>query len=121
LLIEDFRDTNRNIFSIIEAIRQLPPEELLSTERLMEVLGYESGEESLDSVIPSKGYRVLDQIPRLPRSISENLIDELGSLKAILRASEKELMEIKGIAEVRARAVKSGLKRLKQSLAAFDN
>jgi len=121
LLIEDFKSSNRNIFSIIEAIRQLPAEELLSTERLMDVLGYEAGEDALDSVIPSKGYRVLDQIPRLPRSISENLIEELGTLKAILRASEKELMEIKGIAEVRARAVKSGLKRLKQSVTAFDN
>jgi diadenylate cyclase len=121
LLVEDFRATNRNIHAIIEEIRHLPPEDLLSTEKIMEVLGYAAGEEALDAVIPSKGYRVLDQIPRLPRSISERLIEELGSLKAILRAGEKELMEIKGIAEVRARAVKSGLKRLKQSLATLGD
>jgi diadenylate cyclase len=117
LLIRDFQNNTRGGETIMEEIRRLPPEELLSSERIMELLGYAGGEEALDTVLPTRGYRVLDQIPRLPRSISERLVEELGSLKAILRASEKELMEIKGIAEVRARAVKSGLKRLKNSLA----
>lgn len=116
LLVLDFQVNRRAPHTIIEEIRLLPPEELLSTEKILEVLGYESNEEILDQVLPSRGFRVLSQIPRLPRSVIEDLVNAFGSLRAILRATEKDLMEVKGIAEVRARAIRAGLRRLKNSL-----
>jgi diadenylate cyclase len=49
-------------------------------------------------------------------AVIEDLVNAFGSLRAILRATEKDLMEVKGIAEVRARAIRAGLRRLKNTL-----
>lgn len=115
LIIRDFqRDERKDIAAIIEEIRALPPEELLSTEEIMSLMGYEGVEEELDIVIPSRGYRVLSEIPRIPLPVIERLVKRFGTLQRILDLSEEELMEIKGIAGVRARAIKVGLSRLKQ-------
>ncbi len=116
LIVRDFQVNRRSPKAILEDIRRLPPEELLSTEKILEILGYESSEEMLDRVLPSRGYRVLSQIPRLPMAVIEDLVNAFGSLRAILRATEKDLMEVKGIAEVRARAIRAGLRRLKSTL-----
>ncbi len=116
LIVRDFQVNRRSPKAIIEDIRRLPPEDLLSTEKILEILGYESSEEMLDRVLPSRGYRVLSQIPRLPMAVIEDVVSAFGSLRAILRATEKDLMEVKGVAEVRARAIRAGLRRLKHSL-----
>jgi diadenylate cyclase len=120
LLVRDFQVNSQPSQEIIAAIRALPTEELLSTEKIMEILGYEGGEEALDTAIPSRGFRVLSEIPRLPLSVIEELVQEFGSLKKLLRAEEEELMRVKGVAEVRARAIKSGLERLKRRLGTAD-
>ncbi|MCI2430000.1 DNA integrity scanning diadenylate cyclase DisA [Candidatus Acetothermia bacterium] len=115
LLVRDFQENRKSPQTILDEIRRLPPDELLSTEKIMEVLGYAGGEEILDQFLSTRGYRVLSQIPRLPPTVIDDLVGEFGSLRAILRATEKDLMEVKGIAEVRARAIRVGLRRLKNS------
>lgn len=120
LLVRDFRANDRPDEEVIEAIRALPTEELLSSERIMELLGYEGGEEALDRSISSRGYRVLSEIPRLPPSVIEELVREFGGLERLLRVSEEELMSIKGVGEVRARAIKSGLERIRRRLGAAE-
>ena len=120
LLVKDFQRNERPSEEIIAQIRALPTEELLSTERIMEVLGYEGGEEALDTAIPSRGYRVLSEIPRLPMSVIEELVEEFGTLRNLLGASGEELMRIRGVAEVRARAIKSGLERIKRRLSILE-
>ncbi len=117
LLIRDFQQNDRPVEEIIAEIRGLPTEELLSTERIMGILGFTGGEEELDIAVPSRGYRILAEIPRLPMSVIERIVAEFGNLQNILKASEEELMEVKGVAEVRARAIKAGLTRLKRRLA----
>ncbi|OGF56186.1 MAG: DNA integrity scanning protein DisA [Candidatus Fraserbacteria bacterium RBG_16_55_9] len=120
LMIRDFQANDRSPEKIIAEIQSLSPEELLSTERVMEALGYEAEEEALDVTIASRGYRVLSQIPRIPISVIENVADEFHELQNILDASEEELMEVKGVAEVRARAIRLGLQRLKRSLLLWE-
>jgi diadenylate cyclase len=120
LVIRDFQAQDRNPEKIIAEIQAFSPEELLSTEKVMEALGFETQEEVLEETISSRGYRVLSQIPRLPLSVIENLVEEFGSLQDILDASEEELMEVKGVAEVRARAIRLGLQRLKRSLLLWE-
>ncbi len=120
LVLRDFAAEDGPPEKIMEEIQALSPEELLSTEKIMETLGYETGEELLDQTLPSRGYRVLHQIPRLPLSIMERLTQEFGTLQGILDASEEELMEVKGIARVRARTIRMGLQRLKRSLLLWE-
>ncbi|MFQ6117861.1 MAG: DNA integrity scanning diadenylate cyclase DisA, partial [Candidatus Bipolaricaulia bacterium] len=120
LLVRDFRVDERSSAEIIAEIRALPTEALLSSERIMGILGYEGGEEALDTAIPSRGYRVLSEIPRLPMSVIEELVAEFGTLQNLLAASEEELMRIKGVAEVRARAIRSGLERIRRRLGILE-
>jgi diadenylate cyclase len=53
----------------------------------------------------------LERVPRLPRKVAESLIEEFGSLKELLGASENELDEVEGVGRARARAIRRGLER----------
>ena len=120
LIIKDFQMNRRKTDKIIEEFRNLSPEDLLSTEKIIEIMGMESKEESLDEPIQSRGYRVLTQIPRIPVVIIQRLARHFGNIRSIIGASEEDLMEVKGIAEVRARTIRLGLQRLKRSLMLWD-
>ena len=58
----------------------------------------------------------MNKIPRLPSIIIANLVETFVHLKPILMASTKELDEVDGIGEVRARAIKEGLTRIKEQM-----
>ncbi|MNJ00206.1 DNA integrity scanning protein DisA [compost metagenome] len=67
-------------------------------------------------MIAPRGYRVLNKIPRLPNVIIHNLVERFHQLPNVLMASIEELDEVDGIGEVRARAIKEGLKRLQEQV-----
>jgi len=69
---------------------------------------------SLESPIAPRGYRMLRRIPRLPAGVIENLVTQFDRLQGVLRASLEELDEVDGIGEVRARAIREGLHRLRE-------
>jgi diadenylate cyclase len=50
-------------------------------------------------------------VPRLPRKVAENLIQEFGSLEGLLDATEDELDEVEGVGQARARAIHRRLER----------
>ncbi len=58
----------------------------------------------------------MSKISRLPLSVIGNVVEGFGSLKAIRNATVEELDEIEGIGEVRARAVREGLARLRDQV-----
>lgn len=121
LLIKDFRkDAKNEVAAIALDLQALTTEELVSTEKIMNKLGYEPGEEMLDTRLPARGYMALREIPRIPMSVIERLVDEFGTLANIMKAEKDELMDIKGIAEVRARSIQSGLSRLKRGLSIME-
>lgn len=115
-VVWDMRASDLNRDDALEAIQSLTHDELPSTEKVMEALGYEASEEEMDEAIASRGYRVLSQIPRIPLSVIERLVEHYGSLKEIRRETEEDLMEIKGIGQVRARTIRLGVQRLERSL-----
>ncbi|MFQ5795778.1 MAG: DNA integrity scanning diadenylate cyclase DisA [Candidatus Bipolaricaulia bacterium] len=120
LLIEDFkRDETMDTQEIGDRFRELGSEVLLSLERAMNPLGYE-GEEDLSTVLPSRGYRVLSKIPRLPMSVIERLVTRFDTLENILSADRDSLQQVRGVAEVRASAIKSGLQLLRSRFFIFD-
>jgi diadenylate cyclase len=59
-----------------------------------------------------RGYRVLSRLPRLTDSAIAHLVAHFGSLAPILDASIAELIEVEGIGDVRARAIRDGLARI---------
>lgn len=95
-------------------IQSLSNEELLDHLNISKILGYGGTVNSLDLSISPAGYRLLNQIPRIPTTVVNNIVDKFGFLQKVLRATLEELDEVEGIGEVRARAIKDGLRRLQE-------
>lgn len=98
-------------------ISGLAGEQLLDLERMAQALGYSGGPAGLEAHVTPRGYRVLRKIPRLPAAVVDNLVARFGSLPAILQAGVSELDEVEGIGEVRANAIRDGLRRIREQTA----
>jgi diadenylate cyclase len=61
--------------------------------------------------VKPRGYRQLERVPRLPSRVAEKLIEEFGTLKQLLEASEEDLDDVEGVGQARARAIRRNLKR----------
>jgi diadenylate cyclase len=97
----------------LEALAGIPYKDLLEFE-LLAVLGYPASINPLDHVVTPRGYRVLSHIPRLPDTIIRHVVEELGNLDAIVRASQRDLEGVDGVGSVRAREIREGLRRLQE-------
>src|SRR5436309_3818586 len=89
-------------------------QDLLEFGRLAEVLGYDRGVNPLDQTAVPRGYRTLSHIPRLPELLVRRVVSDLGSLEAVVRASQRELESVEGVGAVRAREIREGLRRLQE-------
>ena len=87
---------------------------LLEFARLAEVLGYERGVNPLDQAVVPRGYRILSHLPRVPEPLVRRVVSDLGSLDAVVRASQRELESVEGVGTVRAREIREGLRRLQE-------
>ena len=68
----------------------------------------------LDFSVAPRGYRVLSHIPRLPDAVIRRVVDDLGTLDAVVRASQRDLEAVEGVGAVRAREIREGLRRLQE-------
>ena len=124
LVIRDYRaekedeeeEEIEDLAGIFEEISSSPDDELLSLSTISKYLGYGGNVNALDLSISPRGYRLLRKIPRLPMRVIENLIDNFGEFQEILNASIEELNDVDGVGEVRAQAIKEGLKRLRDQV-----
>ena len=115
LLVED-----KSPKEIKEEISNLTYEELLKEQNIAKILGYDIFSDFDEAYVYTKGYRILSKIPRMPASIVDNLAKSFKSLQHIIDASIEELDNVEGIGEVRARNIKSSLKRMQEQFV-FDN
>ena len=60
------------------------------------------------------GYRLLRHIPMLPGTVINRVVERFGTLTALLAASERELDDVDGVGERRARAIAEGLRRMRE-------
>ena len=78
-------------------------------------MGFSVVGDSLDSAVSPRGYRLLTKVPRLPGAIVDRLVEHFDSLQRLLAANLEDLMDVDGVGEGRARAVREGLSRLAES------
>lgn len=118
LVIKDYYTISdgRTLDSVLSDMSALSPEDLLDLTNFSKILGYGSNVNTLDESVLPRGHRILSKIPRLPLPIIDNVVEGFGTLQNILTASIKELDDVEGIGEVRARSIKEGLRRLQQQL-----
>ncbi len=118
LIMRDYTQLGdgRSAEQVREQMSTWPHEDLRDLLTIARTLGLGSAPGTLDSAVAPRGYRILRKIPRLPMPVIENLASHFGSLQQILRATIEELDEVEGIGEVRARAIKEGLRRLREQI-----
>ncbi len=115
LIIQDY-NINKEIStqSILEEIRKIDKKNLIVSEKIVKLLGYEVSSDILDTNVSPKGYRILSKVPKMPSSIIEKTVEAFGSLQHICSASIDELDDVEGIGEIRAKIINQSLKRLQE-------
>ncbi len=123
LIIKDYMANTkkrRTPENLKEKISEIPYEELTKEETIAKILGYENFENYDEVGVYTRGYRILNKIPRMPNNIVDNLISSYKSFQHILAADIESLDEVEGIGEVRARTIKQSLRRMQEQFM-FDN
>lgn len=115
LVIRDYRTDDADpTHKIIQTLESWSSEELLDLGLIARALGHGANMNNLDAPVTPRGYRILHKIPRLPSSVIENLVESFMILPKIEEASITELDQVEGIGEVRARAIRDGIRRLRE-------
>jgi diadenylate cyclase len=99
---------------VMKRLAQLTTDELLDLKEVSAVLHLPQGT-GLDWSLQPHGYRLLHKIPRLPEIVADRVVARFANLQKIMRASMKDLDEVEGVGETRARAIKEGLSRLAET------
>ncbi|WP_027633502.1 DNA integrity scanning diadenylate cyclase DisA [Clostridium hydrogeniformans] len=115
LLIRDYCKANMTHEDIYEDIQKVTQEELLNLELIGKIMGY-SGMPLMDTLISPRGHRILNKVPRIPTAVIENLVKHFKELKAVIEATYDDLDQVEGIGEARAKAIKNGLRRIKEQV-----
>ena len=123
LIIKDYlavTKKKRTPEKVMEEISEVPYEDLTKEITIAKLLGYENFDNYDEVGVYTRGYRILNKIPRMPSNIVENLVTSYKSFQHILAADIESLDEVDGIGEVRARTIKQSLRRMQEQFV-FDN
>jgi diadenylate cyclase len=118
LVIRDYlaaTKSTRTVEQALDALMALSGTELLDLSAGARAMGFTVVGEGLDSAVSPRGYRLLTKVPRLPGAIVDRLVEHFESLQGLLAANLEDLMDVEGVGEGRARAVREGLSRLAES------
>jgi len=122
LIIKDYiaKGKRKTPEKALEQIAELSYESLMSSQIIAKLLGYDQFDNYDEVGVYTKGYRLLNKVPRMPNNIVENLVKSFKSFQHIIDADIPELDDVEGIGEVRARTIKQSLKRMQEQFV-FDN
>ena len=122
LIIKDYLVYKRRktVEKALDQIRSMDHEELMNSQLMAKVLGYDDFDNSEEVNVFTRGYRILNKIPRMPSNIVENLVSSFKSFQYIIQADIPALDDVEGIGEIRAKAIKRSLKRMQEQFI-FDN
>lgn len=105
---------------VLDDIKNLNRDDLLKPDKIATALGYDDFDNYDEVGVYTRGYRILNKIPRMPSNIVENLVKSFKSFQHILAAEIPQLDDVDGIGEVRARTIKQSLRRMQDQFV-FDN
>lgn len=116
LIIKDYfmKDKKNKLEDAIKDLKALKYEDLMDYKNIAKILGYNSFENISEIAVASKGYRILNKIPKMPSIIIDNIVKKFKNLNGILDASIQDLDDVDGIGEVRAQNINQSLRRMKE-------
>ncbi len=107
-------DTEQALEQGLAELAEFEHTELLDFGRLAELLGYDRKTNTLDFPVTPRGYRVLTEVPRLPRLVAQKVVNQFGDLDALLSASDADLEAVDSVGEARAKEIREGIRRLQE-------
>lgn len=118
LVVEDYIAHTDNIHAedVLKRISTFAYDELMDLTCICHALGYYAAPGSSDIGVSPRGYRIMCKVPRVPMTLARKLVEAFGNFQGIHRASIEELDAVEGIGELRARAVKEGLRRVREQV-----
>ena len=121
-IIKDYieQKKKRTAEKVLQEISSLPLDDLKRLQTIGRLLGYEDFDNYDEVGVYTRGYRILNKIPRMPSNIVDNLVKSFKSFQHILVADIPALDDVEGIGEVRAKTIKQSLKRMQEQFV-FDN
>ena len=116
LVAKDYfvESTDWELLNVVSRLAELDTESLLDLREVASVLRLPT-DLSLDSPIQPRGFRLLHKIPRIPEIVADHVVDRFSNLQKIMRAGVTDLVEVEGVGDARARAIKEGLSRLAET------
>ena len=122
LIIKDYiaQGKKKTAEKVLTEIENLDYDELMNVQIIAKILGYERFDNYDELAVFTRGYRLLNKVPRMPSNIVDNLVKSFKSFQHILVADIPDLDEVEGIGEVRARTIKQSLRRMQEQFI-FDN
>ena len=122
LIVKDYIAPTRRLVAekILQNIQNASQDEFVQSDIIAKALGYEKFDNYEEVPVYTKGYRILNKIPRMPNNIVTNLVKTFKTFQYILLADIEKLDEVEGIGEVRARTIKQSLRRMQEQFM-FDN
>jgi diadenylate cyclase len=102
------------LIDVLGRLSDLDTEALLDLREVASVLRLPA-DAGIDTALQPRGFRLLHKIPRIPEVVSDHVVDRFSSLQKIMRAGVSDLVEVEGVGEARARAIKEGLSRLAET------
>ena len=99
---------------VIEELSKMQYEEMTRESTIAKLLGYDTFDNYDEVGVYTRGYRIINKIPRMPSNIVENLVMSFKSFQHILAADIESLDEVDGIGEVRARTIRQSLRRMQE-------
>lgn len=119
MLLRDYlrEGSPRKGATIRTKIAAMSPESLLDTALIAQTLGYHATADASEMHVQPAGFRMLRHIPMLPGTVINRLIERFGTLMALLAASEAQLDDVDGVGERRAKAIREGLRRMREHAA----
>ncbi|HEY5524599.1 MAG TPA: DNA integrity scanning diadenylate cyclase DisA [Clostridium sp.] len=115
LLIRDYIQDGEEVNDVYKGVQKLSQSELLDLGTIARAMGY-GGISLIETLISPKGYRLLSKVPKLPSTVIENVINQFKDLSSIIEAEIEDLDKVEGIGETRAKAIRTGLKRINEQV-----
>jgi diadenylate cyclase len=117
LVLRDYfhEDAGWHLEEAMGGLASLDTDHLLDFKSVAGVLHLPLDADDLDASVEPRGHRLLAKVPRLPETVIDAIVEQMGSLQKIMRATIPDLVNVEGVGENRARAIKEGLARLAES------
>jgi len=118
LVLKDYRigDTSVSDQELLDYMLEESEKRFLEATDISRLIGYGSNTASLDREVVPKGYRIVAKTVRMPSHIVKSVVDKFGNLPNIMERTIDELVEVEGIGEIRAKAIKDGFGKLREEL-----